>query len=99
EVNDRWRYALQNMGGYRSAYGAGPDRFRLNGKVAQIGVGADETQRVIDYFKEWLPRVAGVYDMNLKREIQEQEEKRRNAIKAEQARLDEHLKVNQALRF
>ena len=59
------------MGSHTSVSGKGPESFsiRVGDTNARINARSDEVQRIIDYFKQWLPRVNMVYKkrLNMKR--------------------------------
>ncbi len=83
EVNINWISAFQNMGNYTSVYLKGPESFRFNKDKAMINANPNEVQDVINYFKGWLPQVTRVYEANLKRDIQQKEQREREKIEKE----------------
>jgi len=82
-VNSKWNWALHNMGGHTSVWGKGPEIFNFHKNEATIAANADDVQRIIDYFKTWLPRVNGVYKQKIEREKREAEEKLRMELERE----------------
>jgi serine/threonine protein kinase len=80
-VNDKWVWALQNMGSHSSAWNKGPERFKIAGNKARIEAEEREVQDIIDHFKNWIPRVTKVYEQRIRRENQETEERKRTEIK------------------
>ncbi len=82
-VNQIWIWAFQNMGSHHSVLGKGPERFNLSQNKATINCGADDVQRIIDYFKNWLPRVNTVYKQRIQRERREAEEVQRRKLEQE----------------
>ena len=82
-VNKKWTWALYNMGNYASIMGKGPERFAFSGKEAKINARENEVQKVIDYFKDWLPKANRVYEQKIRREKQEAEEKSRQELQRE----------------
>ncbi|MCH7958897.1 MAG: serine/threonine protein kinase [Candidatus Hydrogenedentes bacterium] len=72
-LNSGWVSAFNNFGGHTAVMGRGPEKFRFSGNKAVIACPSDEVQRVIDYFKEWLPRVAHKYRADIEREAKERE--------------------------
>ena len=75
EIDQLWRQALKRMGSHTSVMGRGPETFNFLGKSATAPVGDREVQRVIDYFKQWIPTVAQVYkQLYDQRQQQEQAE-------------------------
>ena len=82
-VNEKWVWALQNMGGYTSVRGKGPERFAVDGNKAMIDASEPEVQRIIDDFKQWLPQANRVYRGRIMREQQEAEQKQRKQLERE----------------
>lgn len=82
-VNHKWVQALNNMGGYRSLMGKGPERFSISGNRAVIDARENEIQIVIDYFKEWLPIANRVYEGMLQKEKADAEERLRRQLQSE----------------
>ena len=66
QANRNWIWALRNMSNYGSLAGKGPDSFQFSGNKAKIPVRANQAQRVIDYFKQWLPLANSVYERKLR---------------------------------
>ena len=79
-VNEKWVWALHNMGGYHSLMGYGPEAFRIHGDKAVINATEDLVQRIIDYFNVWLPNVNRVYEQRIRREKEEAEETQRKEL-------------------
>lgn len=85
-VNEKWRQALNNMGtrsSYTSVMGKGPESFTVSGDHASIPTREQEAQRIVNYFKEWLPIANGVYASMLQREKQEKENALRRQLQQE----------------
>lgn len=89
-VNDTWIWAFQSMNYHESAYGYAPDGFRLRGNTAQVQVDEKNVQRIIDYFKPWLPIANQKYEervqADLKKKDAETRRKMRERIEAEEAK-------------
>jgi len=79
-VNEKWIWALQNMGSHTSLLGKGPEVFKIDGNVAVIGATESQVQKIIDYFKGWLPVANRVYERRIRREKEEAEEKQRKEL-------------------
>ena len=98
-VNAGWIEALRNMGGYRSMMGAGPSQFHFAANVASVSIAGHYAQAVIDTFKEWLPQASQQYAYNLANAAQAQEQREREAIRQQRARLEERQRILSNLRF
>jgi serine/threonine protein kinase len=79
-VNDKWVWALQNMGSRTALLGKGPEAFKIGGNVAVIDATESQVQKIIDYFKGWLPVANRVYEQRIRREKEEAEEKQRKEL-------------------
>jgi serine/threonine protein kinase len=82
-VNARWVNALCNMGTYTSLMGKGPERFTFSGDRTSIPAQESEVQKIIDYFKAWIPNANRVYEGMIRAEKQEAEEQRRRQLQKE----------------
>lgn|GEM_PF-1773123 len=82
-LNPRWLQALNNMGGYRSVMGKGPEMFSFSGNTATIPAKEDQVQMVIDCFKEWLPMANRKYEQIVQSENAQAEERHRRQLQAE----------------
>jgi serine/threonine protein kinase len=80
-VDEKWVWALQNIGSRTYVAGKGPEAFRIRGDRAVISATESEVQKVIHYFKEWVPRANRVYEERIRREKAEEEEKQRKELK------------------
>lgn len=76
-VSGTWQWASQNMGSYQSLLGKGPESFRYIGNKATISAASQDSQRIIDHFKQWLPRIHQVYVNRLKDDLEKEEAQRR----------------------
>ena len=50
------------MGNYNSVWGKGPEAFQFRENKALINTGENSAQNIINHFKDWLPKVAQVYE-------------------------------------
>jgi serine/threonine protein kinase len=82
-VNPKWIGALNNMGGYASVWGKGPEKFSFQGDRALINANESEVQRIIDHFKQWLPNANRKYEEMLRTEKTQSEQLQRKKIQAE----------------
>lgn len=98
--NYQWQRALQNMGGHSSVMGKGPEMFRFNDSKAIISADDDrEAQRIIDHFKQWLPKAAQVYENKLRQDAKQQEQEKINELKRKIAEEQKKKDVNEKLTF
>ena len=79
-VNEKWVWALHNMGSYSSVMGYGPEAFKVRGDKAVINATEDLVQRIIDYFNAWLPDANRVYEQRIRQEKEEAEEAQRKEL-------------------
>lgn len=98
-VSIGWVSAFTNMGNYRSIPGAGPEMFRFLKDKASVNVHASNAQRVIDHFKEWLPRATQVYKYTLEQQLQQDKRRREDELKRQRALEEERLRVLGNLRI
>ena len=89
-VNSLWVWALNNMGGYQSVYGMGPDMFQFVDNEAGIAAEPRDVQSVVAFFKQWLPQANRVYAERLAKDKQaadrEEREKLRRRVEHEELR-------------
>lgn len=98
-VNPKWIQALNNMGGYRSLMGKGPERFAISGNRAVINARESEIQQVIDIFKEWIPRANQKYEEMLRKEKAEVEAQQRRQLQGEIAEQERRQRVLKNVRI
>jgi len=79
-VNEKWVWALNHMGGHSSVMGKGPETFGFSGDKAVVGCRDVDIQRVIDFFKGWLPVANRVYEQKVRQDKVDAEEKQRKAL-------------------
>ena len=82
-INDRWVWALQNMGHYSSIMGKGPEAFSFRGDRATIHAREREIQDIINYFKGWLPMANTKYEAKLRQEITDEANNKRKRMQEE----------------
>jgi serine/threonine protein kinase len=98
-VNAKWVQALQNMGGHSAVLGKGPEVFRFSDNKAQISAPEHEVQRIINHFKEWLPRATAKYRELLERERRDAEQQHRVQLRAEQEELERQRRLRESIRL
>lgn len=97
-VNREWVDALHNLGNYTSVMGLPPQSFRFTGTQSSISCRDTDAQRVIDYFKQWLPAASAYLKYVTEQKLRAEEERARENL--QRARQAEALKleVNSRLR-
>lgn len=98
-VNRDWVNALHNIGNFTSVMGTPPSAFSFQGDEATVGTTSNDAQRVIDYFKEWLPAATRNLKQTYEGKVRREEAQRIEKLRAEQRAEEERLKTNQALRI
>lgn len=99
EPNKDWLWAFRNMGSHTSVLGKGPAQFTFNGATATISAETNEAQRIVNYFKDWLPTVAKIYENKMKTDIQKQEKQLRDELTAKLKTEEERMKLKKNLKF
>lgn len=99
QPNTNWIWSLRNMGNYSWVMGRGPDNFQFVGNAARISASANEAQRVIDYFKQWLPKANEVYENKLKQELEATELRQRKELQRLIRKEQEKAEVKRNLKF
>jgi serine/threonine protein kinase len=95
-----WNWALLNMGGHSAVFGKGPEAFQFRGNEAVISAqDGNEAQRIIDHFKQWLPRVAQVYEQKLKQDAEREERERMQEMERRIAEEEKRKSINAGLKF
>lgn len=92
-VNPQWINAMQHMGSFEAVAGKGPERFQLHGSTASVDCRPNDAQRVIDYFKTWLPKTHQVYERHLRTERERDLEQRRRRLRQEIQAREERKRV------
>jgi serine/threonine protein kinase len=100
QPTDQWRWALLNMGGHSSVLGKGPERFQFRGNAAIISAqDGSESQSIIDHFKQWLPRVALVYENKLKQDAKNEERSKIEKLNKKITEEENKKSINASLSF
>jgi serine/threonine protein kinase len=99
EPNPNWVWALRNMGSHTAVMGKGPDSFQFRGKHATISAGASEAQRIVDHFKDWLPKANRVYADRIKQSQEQEERKEREELQRKVEQEKTRAKVLRELKF
>ncbi|HVO44617.1 MAG TPA: hypothetical protein VMT34_18450, partial [Aggregatilineales bacterium] len=95
-VNDKWVHAFNTLGQYHSLeslFGKGPERFKVLGDNACINADEQDVQRIVDYFKAWLPAVNQHYKEILEHEKRTAEEMQRQELKAQKDEYERRLRI------
>lgn len=99
EINPAWISALKHMGNYSSVYGKGPDAFKWKGSTAHITAQEDEVQRILNHFKQWLPKATKKYEATLRAEQLQREQRERERLEREVAMAEARERVLNNLEF
>ena len=84
-VNQKWIEAMQNMHARTSVMGKGPKKFRISGKAASIASDETTNQKIIDYFKQWLPVINATYKRMIDKEKEDAYLREKKAAEAADA--------------
>jgi serine/threonine protein kinase len=98
-VNEKWVWALRNMGGHSSLWHKGPEHFHISGKTATIAARHSEVQPLVDYFKTWLPRTNQVYADKVRADASQAEQAERERLRKEIAEAEIRASVNKSIRI
>ena len=100
QPNYQWNWAFQNMGSHSAVMGKGPEmfQFRVNRAVISAHDG-NEAQRIIDHFKQWLPRVAQVYENKLRQDAEKAEMEKIQEMERKIAEEEKKKAINESLKF
>jgi hypothetical protein len=85
------------MGGYSSLLHKGPEYFRFSGNTAIIAAGPREVQRIVDYFKRWLPQTNAVYADRIRADASRAEKEERERRRKEIANAELRASVNKSI--
>lgn len=97
-VNSDWVQAL--IDGRREAIlGKEPDVFQFNGNRASVSVQDSDVQRIIDYFKSWIPPATEIYRERRARRRQEATERERARLQREQEELERQRRLREEIRL
>lgn len=98
--NLQWQIAFQNMRNYSHITGKGPDAFKFKGSNAIISARtANQSQGIINHFKQWLPRVAQEYENKLRQDAKNAEQKKIDEVRRIKAAEEEKKTINEILTF
>jgi serine/threonine protein kinase len=93
-VNHLWIDALLNhMGGYTSVLGAAPQNFSFQGNIASVSAQPEEVQRIINYFKQWLPVATSALKHQLEQKMRSDAEEKRRRLEIERRHEETRLNV------
>jgi serine/threonine protein kinase len=92
-VNEKWIWALLNMGSHSSVWGKGPEAFKIRGDKAVISATETQVQSIIDYFNAWLPAANRVYEQRVHRDKEESEEKQRKELERQVAEQEARQRI------
>jgi serine/threonine protein kinase len=96
----QWYWAFNNMGGHSAVRGKGPEIFEFRENKAIISAqDLSESQRIIDYFKQWLPRVARVYENKLKQDAENEKRTKIEEMEKKIAEEENQKSINAGLSF
>lgn len=96
----QWQWALRHMGSYSSVMGKGPETFSFQGAMAKISAhDNNEAQRIIDSFKQWLPKIAQVYENKLRQDAQKVEQDKIAELQQKIEAEEKKKTINESLKF
>jgi serine/threonine protein kinase len=98
-VHDKWISALLNMGSYTSVMDIPPNRFQFNGKIVRVQASHADAQRVVDFFKEWLPIATSQLKFVLGQENEQRRRKAEEALRIQKQHEEIRLGVLRNLKF
>ncbi|MEE9337627.1 MAG: protein kinase [Methylococcaceae bacterium] len=99
-INSTWQWAFLNMGNYSSVMGKSPEYFKFQGKIAIIGAGDEsEAQRIINHFKEWLPKISQVYENKIRVEAKKSEHEEIEKLRRKIEEENKKKSINAGLSF
>ncbi len=100
QPSSQWNWALLNMGSYSAVMGKGPEIFRFNQNKAIISArDGNEAQRIIDCFKQWLPKIAQIYESKLRQDAETAERKKIQELEIKIAEEEKRKAINKSLKF
>lgn len=100
QPSENWKSAFLNMGSHTSVLGKGPEYFQFKRNTAHISVDkGNDAQRIIDHFKDWLPRVAEVYERKLQQDAEKEKQRKIRQRELEIERAEKTKTINQQLKF
>ena len=99
DVNGDWIWAFNNMGGYSAVMGHDPGTFKFSGRKAVCTASEGDLQRIVDHFKQWLPKANQVYKNRIEAQQKEEERRMRETIEREIGLREAKRRVNRNLRI
>lgn len=97
-VNREWVDAL--IQGHREAVlGKGPERFQFNGNRATVAARDSDVQRIIDYFKGWIPPATQIYGEQRASQRRLAAERERARLQSEQEELERQRRLREDIRL
>jgi hypothetical protein len=98
-VNPHWIYAFNNMGNYSSVSGKGPESFAIQGKVARVVADEHDVQRIVDFFKQWLPKASATLKQKLLSEAAQLKAQREDDLRREKLAAEKRLRILQSTKL
>jgi len=98
-INNVWAEALRNFGTHTAVLGKGPEAFSLKGNTARIPAREADAQQIVDYFKEWLPRVNQKYKELVISEKKRRQEDSRQRLQAQIAEEERIQRIRRNIRI
>jgi serine/threonine protein kinase len=98
-VHQKWVSALHNMGSYASVMNIPPQRFNFNGEIAKVGTAPGDAQRVIDHFKDWLPKATARLKFDLEQENEQRRREAQEKLRIQRQHDEARLSLLQNLKF
>jgi serine/threonine protein kinase len=98
-VNEKWVWALRNMGNYTSVLSKPPQAFRFTGSTAVIDASPSEVRPIVDHFKNWLPQVNEIYAHKVHDDARRAEQEERERLQREIARAERLASINKSIRI
>jgi len=97
-VNPEWVQAL--IKGFRGAvWGKEPYVFQFAGNRATVSAQDSEVQRIIDYFRSWIPPATDIYRERRAQLRQEAAERERAQLRREEEELERQRRLRQEIRL
>jgi Protein kinase domain len=98
-VNPNWVRALHNMGSYASVYNIPPQVFSFSGDRATVQASDGDAQRVIDHFKEWLPKATRTLKHTLEEKAQHEQREQAERLRRECLVEEQRLRLLQTIKI
>ncbi len=93
QVTAEWKYALLQMGNFSSLLGKGPEMFLFNGDEAIVEAEEHQVQRIVTFFKDWLPQATKkLKEMKEQAALQEEAE-RLDSLRRQREAEEQRLRV------